>query len=123
MQKKCIFILIFITTPLFAQVNTWKGYFSYKNIIDITGTSNTIYAAAENSIFYKNISNNELITKNTIDGLVGYDISAIYQSSTYQKTLIGYSNGYLVEINNLTNQVSKNIYILNYNNDLFFFCY
>ncbi len=116
MQKKCIFILIFITTPLFAQVNTWKGYFSYKNIIDITGTSNTIYAAAENSIFYKNISNNELITKNTIDGLVGYDISAIYQSSTYQKTLIGYSNGYLVEINNLTNQVSKNIYILNYNN-------
>jgi hypothetical protein len=116
MPKNWFFILFFISTTLFAQVNTWKGYFSYKNIIDISGTSNTIYAAAENAIFYKNNENNELITKNSIDGLVGFDISAIYQSTTYQKTLIGYSNGYLVEINNVTNKISKNIYILNYNN-------
>jgi hypothetical protein len=99
-----------------AQVNTWKGYFSYNNVVDISATNDKIYAAAENAIFFKDFTTNELITKNTIDGLVGFDISAIYHSASFNKTLIGYSNGYLIEINNNTNKVIKQIYILNYNN-------
>jgi hypothetical protein len=84
----------------FAQSNsTWKGYFSYNEIKDISQSPSLFIAASENAVFSKNLSTNTLKTKNTIDGLSGQTISAIYHSPTFNKTLIGYKNGLIIIVN------------------------
>ena len=44
----------------------WKGYFSYKEIKDISQSPTSFFAAAENALFSKNLTTNTLKTTNTI---------------------------------------------------------
>lgn len=45
------------------------------------------------------MNTNELKTINTIDGLSGQDITAIYHSQEYNKTIIGHANGLILVLN------------------------
>ncbi len=101
MKKNFLHILFLIVVQIsFAQNNLlWKGYFSYNEIKDISESSNTIYAAAENTLFSQNVSTNSIKTINTIDGLSGQTISSLYYSPTFKKTLVGYEDGLIVAIN------------------------
>ncbi|AWI24955.1 type IX secretion system anionic LPS delivery protein PorZ [Flavobacterium pallidum] len=114
---KYFFILtfsVFFTTFGFAQNDQlWKGYFSYTSIKDLASSPNRIYAASENSIFSKNIATNELKTVNTIDGLPSENISGIYHTNTFNKTLIGYESGLMVVINDADGSILKVVDILN----------
>ena len=58
----------------------WKGYFSYKEIKDISQSPTAFFAAAENALFSKNLATNTLKTTNTIDGLSGQSITAMYHN-------------------------------------------
>jgi hypothetical protein len=110
------FLLLFILQTNFAQTSSWTGYFSFNDINDLTTSSTKVYAASENALFEKNLATSELETTNTVDGLSGKTISAVYHSATSNKTIVGYENGLLIVINeadgtmkNVVDIVNKNI--------------
>jgi ligand-binding sensor domain-containing protein len=115
MKKRVLYILLLIFAQSgFAQNNLlWQGYFSYNDIRDVTQSTTTIFAASENALFSKNTSTNQLKTTNTIDGLSGQTISALYYSSTSNKTLVGYENGLMIVINEADGSMLNIVDIIN----------
>ncbi len=114
MKKSFWWFLILIFQIGFAQQNqNWKGYFSYNKIKDVSESSSKIYAAAENALFTKNLNTNEIKTINTIDGLSGQTISAIYHSDTFNKTMVGYEDGLLIIINDADGSMLNVVDIIN----------
>ncbi len=112
--------IFFYTTLLFVSVfgysqdnKLWKGYFSYNAINDISQSTTQIYAAAENAYFKKNTNTNEATTVSTIEGLSGQNISQIYHSPTYQKTLIGHNDGLLIVVNDIDGSMLNVVDIVN----------
>ncbi len=98
---KSFFHILFFILPfsLLSQdySSLWEGYFSYLDIKDVSQSQNKIYAAADNAVFIYDTNTGQTETITTIDGLSGQPISAIHYSETYNKLLIGYTNG-LIEI-------------------------
>ena len=125
-KYKFLFLFLILFQNGFAQSNSsWKGYFSYNEIKDISQSPTLFIAAAENAVFSKNLTTNTLKTKNTIDGLSGQTISSIYHSPTFNKTLIGYKNGLMIIVNEadgsllnvvdiITNSVNQNLKGINH---------
>ena len=101
MKKQFLLFIFFCSlSGGYSQNNPlWKGYFCYNEIKDLAQSQNLLIAAAENALFTKNLSTNTLKTTNTIDGLSGKTITAIYYSSTFNKTIIGYENGLMIIVN------------------------
>ncbi|WP_394758318.1 two-component regulator propeller domain-containing protein [Flavobacterium sp.] len=91
----------------------WKGYFSYNAIKDISQSSTQVYAAAENAYFKRDITTNEIATVSTIEGLSGQNISQIYHSETYKKTIIGHNDGLLIVVNDTDGTMLNVVDILN----------
>ena len=77
--------------------NRWTGYFSYISVKSISQGNDKIYAAAENAIFTYDLSNQEIATITTINGLSGKTITTAHYSDAYGLYIIGYENG-LIEI-------------------------
>lgn len=101
MSKKIINLLsLLLIVNGFAQTNLqWQCYFSYNKISDISEGQDKIYASSENAIFSKNLVTNDIITTTSIDGLKAETITAIHYSETFNKTLVGNSNGLLLILN------------------------
>ncbi|MEO0045510.1 MAG: hypothetical protein RL705_701 [Bacteroidota bacterium] len=116
MKKGLLYLLILISSMGFAQQNqNWKGYFSYNQIKDLSESANKVYAAAENALFIKNTLSSDLQTINTIDGLSGQTISAVYHSDTFNKTIVGYENGLMIVINDADGSMVNVVDIINKN--------
>lgn len=101
-MKKIVFILFTILfTSVYGQQNNqlWASYYSYNNIVDITQSANRVYGAADYAMFYQNLATNELKTITSVDGLKTETITCAHHSTTYNKTLVGNSNGLLLVIN------------------------
>ncbi|NNT71242.1 T9SS type A sorting domain-containing protein [Flavobacterium sp. IMCC34852] len=116
-MKKCLLCLLILVFQIgFAQQNqNWKGYFSYNQIKDLSESENKVYAAAENALFIKNTVTNNLQTINSIDGLSGQTISALYHSDTFNKTIVGYETGLIIVINNTDGSMLNVVDIINKN--------
>ncbi|MGV9005008.1 type IX secretion system anionic LPS delivery protein PorZ [Flavobacterium sp.] len=108
-----LLFLVFVQFSFSQQNLQWKGYFSYNKINDITESNTKFFAAAENALFSKNLSSNEIKSTNTIDGLSGETISAIYFSETTSKTIIGYKNGLMIVLNNQDGSILNVVDIIN----------
>ena len=120
-------LLFFLSIQIGHSQNSqmWKGYFSYKEIKDISQSPTTFFAAAENALFSKNLATNTLKTTNTIDGLSGQTITSMYHSAAFNKTIIGYENGLITIVNEadgsilnvvdiITNGVNQNLKRVNH---------
>lgn len=96
-----IFITVLFSFKLIAQSNNqlWKGYFSYNETVDVAYGNNKILAATENAVFYKNISQGDISFYNSINGFKPEEITCIYYSENFQKTIVGNSNGLLLIVN------------------------
>lgn len=98
----------------FAQSQlSWQGYFSFNEIKDISESPNTVFAASENALFFKNAASNVLKTKTTVDGLSGQTISTVYHSEAFKKTIVGYENGLMIIINETDGSITKKVDIIN----------
>lgn len=97
------FLLCFICVSSLAQDFSalWEGYFSYRNISDVSQGENRLFAAAENAIFSYDVNTMTLENLTTIDGLSGETISQIHYSDSQHVLVIGYENG-LMEIISLS---------------------
>ncbi|WP_396174329.1 two-component regulator propeller domain-containing protein [Flavobacterium sp.] len=116
MKNYFFWLFIFFSQIGFAQQNqNWKGYFSYNQIKDISESSNKVYTAAENALFTKNFTSNDIQRINTIDGLSGQTISALYHSDTFNKTIVGYDNGLMIVINDIDGSMLNVVDIINKN--------
>lgn len=115
MKKYTIAFIILLITPLCFSQNSlsWKGYFSFNEIKDVSQSLDKLYAASENAIFTKNLATNVIQSRNTIDGLSGQTISAIYYSTENKKTLIGYENGLIIVINEIDGKIRNVVDIIN----------
>lgn len=91
----------------------WKGYFSYSHINDISQDQTKIFAATENAIFSQDVISGDLKTINTIDGLSGLTITAIYDSPSLKKTIIGYENGLIIVYNQADGSILNVVDIIN----------
>lgn len=116
-MKKCLlWLMLFLFQIGFTQQNlNWKGYFSYNAIKDVSESTTRLYAAAENALFTKNITSNEIKTINTVDGLSGQTISAMYHSNSFNKTIVGYENGLMIVINDADGTMLNVVDIINKN--------
>lgn len=109
----CFLLLLFIQMG-FAQSNLlWQGYFSYNEIKDISESTTAVFAASENALFSKNMATSQIKTTNTIDGLSGETISALYHSATFNKTIVGYENGLIIVINEADGTMLNVVDIIN----------
>lgn len=108
------FLLFFFFVALGqAQINqSWGSYFSYNHITDLAESESRLYAAGSNAVFSKNILSQELKTITSVDGLKAQNITALYHSNTFKKTLVGNENGLLLVINDATNAVLTKVDIL-----------
>lgn len=115
MKKRLIyFFLLILMQTGFAQNNlSWKGYFSYNDIKDLSVSPTVIFAASENALFSKKIATSEIKTTNTIDGLSGQTISSLYYSVATNKTLVGYENGLMIVINDADGSMLNVVDIIN----------
>ncbi len=114
MKNVFLYILLLISTFGHAQDSKlWKGYFSYTAIKDISQSTTQIYGAAENAYFKRNLTTNEISKISTVDGLSGQNITQIYHSETYKKTIIGHADGLIIIINDLDGSVLNVVDILN----------
>lgn len=116
MKKHLTWILLSLFQIGFSQQNlNWEGYFSYNTIKDVSESSTRIFAAAENALFTKNLTTTELKTINTIDGLSGQTISAMYHSEAFNKTIVGYEDGLMIVINDADGSMLNVVDIINKN--------
>lgn len=116
MMKKytCAFLLLFTIQVCFSQNGKlWKGYFSYREIKDLSEAPNKIVAASENALFSKNLASGDVKYTNTVDGLSGMTISSIYYSPTFKKTLVGYDNGLVIVVNEVDGSMLNVVDIIN----------
>ena len=105
--------LIFSVTGIGQTNQLWKGYFSFNEIKDLSQTQSSIYAAAENALFAKNLNTNTLKTTTTVDGLSGQTITALYHSQTLNRTMVGYDNGLIIVINEADGSMINVVDIIN----------
>ena len=109
-----VFWIIFSIQTIGAQNSQlWKGYFSYNEVKDISQANNRFFAASENALFSKNLQTNVIKTTNTVDGLSGQTITALYHSKTLNKTIIGYDNGLVIVLNEADGVIVNVVDIIN----------
>ena len=114
-MKNLIFyllFLLFIQSGFAQEKQLWQGYYSFNEIKGLTESSNTVFAASENALFSKNLDTNIITTKNTIDGLSGQTISAIYHSNKLNKTIVGHVNGLLIIIDEADGKITNVVDII-----------
>ncbi len=115
MPKKILAALLFLfalSTAAQDYSASWKGYFSYTNINDITYGDGKVYAAAQNSVFSYDAATDVINTFSTIEGLSGETISAIYYSERAKALFVGYTSG-LIDVVRQNEEVLTVVAIVN----------
>jgi len=100
-MKQTVYIFVFfLSHVLFAQSNNqmWKGYFSYNEIVAVTGGTGKILAATQNAVFTQNTASSETDRYNSITGFKPESITALHYSETTRKIYAGNINGLLLVI-------------------------
>lgn len=97
-----------------AQFNkSWKGYFSYNQIADLSAGTSKMVIASENALMVYDLISGNLKTINTVDGLSGLSITAVYYSQSLKKILIGYENGLMIVYNEADGSLLNVVDIIN----------
>jgi len=113
---KNIFSIILVFSSIFVSSQNnklWQGYFSYNSITDVSQNTLQVYASAENAYFKGNLSTNESQKVSTIDGLTGQNITQIYHSTAFNKTIIGHTDGLLIIVNDTDGTILNVVDIVN----------
>ena len=97
MRKYVIFISLLIWSTIgFAQVpGTWNEYFSFRNVQQLEGVDDNIFALSENGIFIYNTSSHEIQKITKINGLSTVGLTCMAFNDSTSSFLIGYSDGTL----------------------------
>ncbi len=100
MTRLFSYILILATHISWSQnipLDSWRTHFSYNSITKIVRGNGKIFAAADNGLFYVDVTTNELNTLSKTDGLSDAKISALKYDESAKILIIGYESG-LIDI-------------------------
>jgi len=107
----------FLFIPLFSQVpvGQWQDYIPRKTGISLCEANNKIYCITETGAFFYNKDDNTIQKLSKINGLSGFNTTAIAYDKKNNKVIIGYKDGNIDiikdnEIYNLSDIQRKNIY-------------
>ncbi|GLB50773.1 type IX secretion system anionic LPS delivery protein PorZ [Neptunitalea lumnitzerae] len=92
---------------------TWKPYFSYNKVMDISDGGDLLYVATENAFFKVDKSTLEMQTYSTVDGLSGGSVVSGYYSDYADAYVLGYEDGLLQVYENGINEVTSVVEIRN----------
>lgn len=115
-MKRSLYLLVllcYISVNGQSFENSWLGHYSYNSVVDLSFSSEKIYAASENAFFTYNLQSNEIGKVSTVNGLSGETISTAYYSDATQKYVLGYENGLFEVYFEDTKQVQKVVDIVN----------
>ena len=105
---------LFLLVSLYGQENKlWTGHFSYNDIKDVSEGDSKIFVGAQNACFKKDLATNQTVKITTVDGLSGYNITQVFQSKNFNKTIVGYENGLIIVINDKDGSMFNVVDILN----------
>lgn len=116
MNRHIFFLFLVFSISVNGQSSfsdSWQGYFSYNNVVDISASSDKIYAAAENAFFTYDLNSNELEKFSSIDGLSGQNITTAYFSENNEKFVLGYDNGLIEVFFEDTKEVKRVVDVVN----------
>ncbi len=91
-----LFLLVFAQIIGYSQdipQGAWRTHFSYFNAQAIETTSEKVFCAVENGLFYVDISDNTINILSKINGLSDVTVSALGYSNSSETLVIGYENG------------------------------
>lgn len=97
MRKYVVFIgLLIWNTISFAQVpGTWNEYFSFRNIRQLEGVDDNVFALSENGIFIYNTNSTEIQKVTKLNGLSTVGLTCFAFCESTSSFLIGYHDGTL----------------------------
>lgn len=97
MKKICTYImLLFCYTVTFSQVpSTWTEYFSFRNIQQLEGVDDNVFALSENGIFIYNTTSQEIQKITKLNGLSTVGLTCMAYCDSTSSFLIGYDDGSL----------------------------
>lgn len=97
-----LLIFIFLSFNAFGQVGTgqWRLHVSAKRAIDVVAGNNTVFAAFENGLLEYDITESEVSSWTTVNGLSDLAISSLYYDKTSSSLFIGYENGNFDKLQN-----------------------
>ena len=93
--------------------DNWEGHFAYLNFVDIAVAEERIYIAAENSLFVHDTQTNVNKEFTTVEGLSGENISALHYSDSKKMIVVGYENGLVDIIDEISGKVNTLVDIRN----------
>ncbi|MEM6720748.1 MAG: two-component regulator propeller domain-containing protein [Bacteroidota bacterium] len=108
-MRKILYLLLLLSyVSVHGQANnSWLGHYSYNKIVDISQSSDKIYGASENSFFTYDLQSSEITKFSTVNGLSGEEISTAFYSTTFNKYVIGYTNGLIEVFDPFTEEVNR----------------
>ncbi len=109
-------LLFLFFTNCWAQTdysNNWEDFFSYNNVKDFIKVEEKIYAVVDNAVFIYDESTEETTKLSSVNGLSGETATSIYYSETFQRLIIGYTNG-LIEIVDANGEITISPDITNF---------
>ena len=109
-------VLFLFFTNCWAQTdysNNWEDFFSYNNVKDFIKVEEKIYAVVDNAVFIYDESTEETTKLSSVNGLSGETATSIYYSETFQRLIIGYTNG-LIEIVDANGEITISPDITNF---------
>ena len=81
------------------SIGQWRSHFNYQSAQHIAITSDRVYCATTNGLFFIDLDDNSVNRLTKTDGLSDVSISAIGFSSTSQSLIVGYESGTVDIIN------------------------
>jgi len=110
-MKKILLLIAFLCCNLRFQAqitsSNWKAHFAYLDFVDVALSDDNIYIAALNSVFVHNVITNSNIEFTSVDGLSGENITAIHYDANQSAIIIGYENGLVEIVNEITGNVRR----------------
>lgn len=78
---------------LIAPYDGWHAYVSHKNIIEISGLGDSIFAITDGGLVRYNVADASLATYTRVDGLSSVDATALFADPETRRVFIGFKDG------------------------------
>lgn len=78
---------------LIAPYDGWHAYVSHKNIIEISGLGDSIYAITDGGLIRYNVADTSIATYTRVDGLSSVDATALLADPVTRRVFIGFKDG------------------------------
>ena len=100
-----LLLVLAFPTHVLGQFQDWRTHTSFRPVVDLTASSDAIWAATEGGVYRYGVPSGEISRFTTTEGLTGLDITAITYDAVNDAVWVGYSDGVLDRIDVASNTI------------------